>query len=72
MSWNEHAELSLISKVRSLGIECNAFDGLSTIEQRMDIVRKAIQPVLDVTFTVRGGKRVTIEMQYADAYGVAP
>jgi hypothetical protein len=65
-------EMTLITKVRSLRIDCNAFDGMTTPEQRCDIVRKAIEPVLDVTFTIRNGKRITMAMQFADVYGVVP
>lgn len=72
MTPNLTAEMLLVSKIKSLGIECNAFDGLTTVEQRMDSVRKAIEPVLDVTYTVRNGKRITMAMQYADAYGAVP
>lgn len=69
---NLAAEMSLVSKIRALGIECNAFDGLTTVEQRRPIVRAAIEPVLDVTFTVRNGKNFTMAMQYAEAYGEVP
>lgn len=65
-------ELALITKIRALQIECNAFGGLLTPEQRRDIVRKAIDPVLDVTYTMRDGKRITMAMQYADTYGEVP
>lgn len=64
-------EMSLITKLRALGRKCE-LDGLMTLEQRMDLVRAAIDPVLDVTYTVRNGKRITMAMQYADAYGVVP
>lgn len=69
---NLPAEMSLVTKLRALGIECNAFDGLTTVEQRQERIRAVLDPVLDVTFTVRNGQRITMAMQYADAYGVVP
>lgn len=65
-------EMSLVTKIRALGIECNAFDGLSTPEQRLEIVRAALLPVDDVTYSVTNGKRITIAMRFAAVYGVAP
>lgn len=65
-------EITLISKVRSLGIQCNAFDGLTTPEQRRAAVRVAIDPVLEVTFSVLNGKRITLAMQFASVYGEVP
>jgi hypothetical protein len=35
-------ELSLITSIRARQIECRAFDGLTTPEQRREIVRKSI------------------------------
>lgn len=35
-------EMSLITNIRSCGIECRAFDGLTTPDQRREIVRKAL------------------------------
>lgn len=64
-------ELILVSKLRSLQIDCAAFDGLTTPEQRRDRVRAAMQPVLDVTYTVKDGKRVTISEQFERVYGEA-
>lgn len=65
-------EITLVSKVRSLGIECSAFDGLTTPEQRRAAVRIAIDPVLEVTFAVRNGKRISMAMQFASVYGEVP
>jgi hypothetical protein len=64
-------EICLVVKLRALGQKCE-LDGLMTLEQRMDLVRAALEPVLDVTYTVRNGKRITMAMQYADAYGAVP
>jgi hypothetical protein len=64
-------EITLIAKARSLGCQINLV-GLATVEQRKDIVRAAIDPVLDVTFSLRNGKRITMAMQYAQAYGEVP
>ncbi len=65
-------EMALITKIRSLRIDCNAFEGLTTPEQRCGVVRKAIEPVLDVTFNIVNGKRITMGMKFADVYGVVP
>lgn len=35
-------EMSIITRIRSRGIECRAFDGLTIWEQRREIVRKAL------------------------------
>jgi hypothetical protein len=35
-------EMSLITSIRARGIECRAFDGLTTHEQRREIVRASI------------------------------
>lgn len=64
-------EISLFSKLRSLGCEC-ALDPLSPVEQRYDMARKAADPVLDITFTVANGKRISIGMKLADTYGIVP
>lgn len=69
---NQHAELALIAKLRALDNSVRLPAGLTTTEQRREIVRKAIEPWLDVTYTVRNGKRITMAMQYADAYGEVP
>jgi len=65
-------EMALVSKIRSLGIECAAFDGLTTPDQRRQCIRAAIDPVLDVTFTILNGRRLTMAMKYADTYGEVP
>lgn len=66
------AELGLIVRLRSLERKFHLPEGLSSIDQRRDLVRKAIEPWLDVTYTVRNGKRITMGMQYATAYGEVP
>lgn len=64
-------EMSLITFLRSLQIEV-AFDGLRTPDQRREIVRAALMPVDDVTFTIRNGRRITIAMRFAEVYGEVP
>lgn len=65
-------EMAFGVKLKSLGIQCAAFDGLTTHEQRRDYFREALAPVDDVTFTMRNGKRITIAMEFARIYGEAP
>jgi hypothetical protein len=65
-------EMSLITKIRSLQVVCNAFDGLTTFEQRRELVRGAVSQIPDVTYTVRDGKNITIAQQFEKVYGVAP
>lgn len=62
-------EMTLITKIRSLQIPCNAFDGLTTFEQRRELVRGAVSQVPDVTFTIRDGKAITIGQQFQRVYG---
>lgn len=70
---NLAAELSLVSKLKSLGVDCSdVFDGLTTPHQRAPKVWKAVEPIRDVLFTYRNGRKITLEMQYADAYGIVP
>lgn len=61
-------EMTLITKLRSLQVKCNAFDGLTTIDQRREIVRAALKPVEEVTFTVRDGKPITMAQQFQRVY----
>ena len=68
----QNAELGLLAKLRSLDKSFKPPTGLTTVEQRRDSVRAAIEPWLDVTYTVRNGRRITMAMQYADVYGVVP
>lgn len=68
----QNAELGLLAKLRALDQSFRPPEGLSTLEQRRDVVRIAIDPWLDVTYAIRNGKRVTMAMQYADVYGVVP
>lgn len=65
-------EMTLITKIRSLQIPLNAFDGLTTFEQRRELVRGAVSQIPDVTFTVKDGKNITISQQFTRVYGVAP
>lgn len=64
-------EMGLITKIRSLQVPCNAFDGLTTFEQRRELVRGAVNQIPDVTFTVRDGKNITIAQQFQRVYGCA-
>lgn len=64
-------EMCLVSKIRSLQILCNAFDGLTTFEQRREVVRGAARQVAEVTFTVRDGKNITVGKQFERVYGCA-
>lgn len=66
------AEISLVTKMRSLGAKPVFPEGLTTLEQRRNAVRAALDPVLDVTFAIQNGKRITMAMQFAVAYGEAP
>jgi hypothetical protein len=63
-----NAELGLLAKLRSLDPNFSPPTGLTTPEQRRDAVRAAIMPWLDVTYTIRNGKRITMAMQYADVF----
>lgn len=64
-------EIALFSKLRSLGVVCE-LDPLMPVDVRRDVARQAIEPVLEITFTVANGKRITMAMKYADTYGIAP
>ncbi len=64
----QNAELGLLAKLRSLEPGWRPPEGLSTREQRRDAVRAAVMPWLDVTYTVRNGKRITMAMQFAEVY----
>lgn len=68
----QNAELGLLVKLRALDPAFKPPVGLTTPEQRRDSVRAAIEPWLDVTYTVRNGRRITMGMQYADVYGIVP
>jgi hypothetical protein len=61
-------EMLLVSKIRSLQITCNAFDGLTTFEQRRELVRGAVNQVPAVTYTVRDGKNITLAQQFTHVY----
>lgn len=66
------AEISLVTKMRALGAKPEFPVGLTTLEQRRDAVRAVLDPLLDVTFTIQNGKRITMAMQFARAYGMVP
>lgn len=63
-------EMALVTKLISLQVKCNAFDGLTTFEQRREKVRGAVIQVPDVTYTVRDGKNITMRQQFVRVYGV--
>lgn len=65
----QNAELGLLVKLRALDNTFKAPTGVTTPAQRQDAVRAAIMPWLDVTYTIRNGRRVTMAMQYADVFG---
>jgi len=65
-------EMSLVTKIRSLQVVCNAFDGLTTFDQRRELVRGAVSQIADVTFAVRDGKNITIAQQFERVYGCPP
>lgn len=64
-------EMSLITKLRALGTGLE-MDGLRTLDQRRELVRAALLPLDDVTYTVANGKRVTLGTQFAAVYGEPP
>lgn len=66
------AELGLIVKLRALDRHFALPAGLTIPEQRKDLIRTALEPWLDTTFTVSNGKRITMAMQYAQAFGEVP
>jgi hypothetical protein len=69
----ESDELALAIKLKALGMKPAAFEGgLTTVEQRRDIVRTQIRTVgAEVTYTLRDGKRITLADQFHRAYGEA-
>lgn len=64
-------EIKLVTKLKSLGIKCLPFDGLTTFEHRREVVRGAARQVAEVTFTVRDGKNITVGKQFERVYGCA-
>lgn len=72
ISYLQNAELGLLVKLSALDQSFKPPDGLSTLEQRRDAVRIAIDPWLEVTYTMRNGRRITMAMQFADVYGMVP
>lgn len=68
----QNAELGLLAKLRALDQSFAPPPGLTTLEQRREAVRSAIEPWLDATFTIRNGRRITMAMQYADVYREVP
>ena len=68
----QNAELGLLAKLRALDQSFALPTGLTTREQRRDAVRAALDPWLDVTYTIRNGRRISMAMQFADVYGTVP
>lgn len=64
-------EMALIVKLRSLG-ERLPFDGLPTLDQRREMVRRVLLAHDHVTYTVSNGKRITLGMQFALVFGEPP
>lgn len=69
---DQYAELGLLAKLRSLDQKFSPPPGLTTTEERRAAVREALDPWLDVTYAISNGKRITMAMQYARAYGEVP
>lgn len=69
MSLND--ELLLVNKVRSLQVICNAFDGVTTFDQRREKVRGAVSQVPDVVYRTVDGKNITLQQQFERIYGVS-
>lgn len=65
-------EMAFAVKLKALGIDTDAFTGLTTVEQRRDTFRAALMPVDDVTFRLQNGRRITMAMEFARIYGIAP
>lgn len=65
-------EMALIVKLRALGAHPDIPAGLTTWEQRRDAVKAVLDPVSDVTFAIRNGKRISMAMEYARTYGEVP
>lgn len=65
-------EMAFAVKLKALGIETDAFDGLTTVDQRRDRFRAVLQSVDDVTFAILNGKRISMAMEFARIYGEAP
>ena len=63
--------MSLITKLRALGTGLQ-LDGLRTLDERRELVRKALLPVDDVTYAVRHGRRITLAMQFVVVYVEIP
>jgi hypothetical protein len=53
-------EMALITRIRARQIECSAFDGLTTPEQRREIVRKSI---------LASGETERFGSEFAKVYG---
>jgi len=68
----QNKELGLLAKLRALDSNFRPPEGLSTLEQRRDAVRAVLDPWLDVTYTMRNGRRISMAMQFADVYGMVP
>jgi len=65
---NVSDEWYLLLKLRSLHIRCDAFDGVSSFEQRRERMRAAIIPNREITYTVMDGKRITLGQQFSLIY----
>lgn len=62
-------EVSLVTKLKALQVPCNPFsDGLTTFEQRRELVRGAVSQVPDVVFTIRDGKVISMAQQFRAVY----
>lgn len=68
---NLEAEMALAKKIQSLNVPCRPFTGVTTVDQRKAVVRKAIQDngLGSVLFTVKAGKQITLASQFQKTYG---
>lgn len=62
-------EMLMTAKLKSLGVKCDPFAGLTTFQERRENVRALIGDLADVTYTVRDGKRITLAQQFETVYG---
>lgn len=71
--FNLEAEMSLVRKLQALDVSCQPFEGVTTKDERMVKVRKAIldNQVQSVIFKTEAGKHILLAHQFQKAYGEA-
>ena len=62
---NISIELALVSKLRAYGVKCNAFDGLTTHEQRKENIRAAVH-------RAPADKQLELSKTFQAAFGEVP